>query len=82
MAKLEKEKTMPLLIFTAEQMEMHSYGKGRDFSRTRSQRFSNHKALGQLTNQSAFRILEGGVSLKQELTAHSRQTGKRGAAIM
>lgn len=74
MAKLKKKtktkntKPIPLLIFTVEQMETHSYGKGSEFSRTGSQQF-NHKALGQLTNQSTFCISEGGVSLKQELTS-------------
>ncbi len=34
--------------------ETHGYGKGCGISRTRSKRFNNHNALGQLTNQSTY----------------------------
>ncbi len=33
----------------------------------REERSTNHKALGQLTNQSTFRVSEGGASSKREL---------------
>ncbi len=52
-------------IFSSVLVPCHGYGKGRDISGA----LANHKALGQLTNQSTFRILEGRVSSKQELNS-------------
>ncbi len=41
--------------------ESCSYNKGYVISETRSKWFTNHNAQDQLTNQSTFRISEGGV---------------------